>query len=243
MKPKKYPKADIDRNIGLYFLIGLNLALFTTWRLLEMKTYEKPQQFAEIVQVVEDFSEDVPQTEQVKVEAPPPPPNAPDVIEIVDDVADIEETIIETTESSQETYIEDVVVRVDDVAVEEVEEEISVPFAVIEKAPIFPGCEGMETEEEKRECFNQKVQEHIHDNLVYPAVALELGIKGRVFVTFEVGADGKVANIRQRGPDRILEEEAVRIIASLPEMTPGKQRGKNVKVGYSVPINFVFKAQ
>ena len=243
MQPKKYPKADINKNIGLYFLIGLNLALFTTWRLLEMKTYEKPQQFAEMIQVVEDFSEEVPKTEQVKVEAPPPPPNVPDVIEIVEDVAEIEETIIESTESSQETFIEDAIVRVEDIAVEEVEEEVSVPFTIIEKAPIFPGCEGLETEKEKRECFNEKIQEHIRNNLVYPAVALEMGIKGRVFVTFEVNARGKVTNIKQRGPDRLLEEEAVRIIAGLPEMVPGQQRGKNVKVGYSVPINFVFKAQ
>lgn len=244
MKPKKNPKADINRNSGLYFLIGLNLALFTTWRLLEMKTYEKPQQFTEIIQVVEGYNEvEVPKTEQIKVETPPPPPNAPDVIEIVDDVAEIEETIIESTESSQETYIEDAIVRVEDVAVEEVEEEISVPFAIIEKAPIFPGCEGMGTEDEKRECFNQKVQEHIQNNLVYPSTALEMGIKGRVFVTFEVDANGKVANIRKRGPDRILEAEAVRIIASLPEMIPGQQRGKKVKVGYSVPINFILQAQ
>jgi len=243
MKPKKYPKADINRNIGTYFLIGLNLALFTTWRLLEMKTYEKPQQFAEITQMVEDFSEEVPKTEQITVETPPPPPNAPDVIEIVDDVAEIEETIIESTESSQETFIEDAVVRIEDVEVEEVEEDVSVPFAIIEKAPIFPGCEGMETEQEKRECFNQKVQEHIRNNLVYPAVALDMGIKGRVFVTFEVDANGKVANIRQRGPDRLLEEEAVRIISGLPEMIPGEQRGKKVKVGYSVPINFILQVQ
>ena len=243
MKPKKYPKADINRNIGLYFLIGLNLALFTTWRLLEIKTYEKPQQLAELVQVVEDFSEEVPKTEQVRAETPPPPPNAPDVIEIVDDVVEIEETIIESTESSQETYIEDAIVRVEDVAVEEVEEEISVPFAVIEKAPIFPGCEDLESEQERRECFNQKVQEHIRENLVYPAAALEMGIKGRVFVTFEIDANGKVANIRKRGPDRLLEEEAIRIISALPEMTPGQQRGKKAKVGYSVPINFVLKTQ
>lgn len=243
MQPKKYPKADINKNIGLYFLIGLNLALFTTWRLLEMKTYEKPQQFTEMIQMVEDFREEVPKTEQVKVEALPTPPNAPDVIEVVDDVAEIEETIIESTESSQETFIEDAIVRVEDVAVEELEEEVSVPFAIIEKAPIFPGCEGLESEEEKRECFNQKVQEHIRNNLVYPAVALEMGIKGRVFVSFEVNSDGKVTNIKQRGPDRLLEEEAVRIIAGLPEMVPGQQRGKKVKVGYSVPINFVLKVQ
>lgn len=243
MKPKKYPSADINRDIGLFFIIGLNVALFMTWRLLEMKSYEKPQPVREIVQLVDEVKEDVPKTEQLQVELPPPPPSAPDVIEIVSDVVEIEETVIESTESSQETYIEDVIIRVEEVEVEEVEEEISVPFAIIENAPIFPGCEDLLSEEERKECFNQKVQEHIQNNFTYPPVALEMGISGKVFVTFEIDPQGNVANIKKRGPDRILEEEAVRIISCLPKMTPGKQRGKNAKVGYSVPIHFVLRMQ
>ena len=169
------------------------------------------------------------------------PPAAPAVIEIVEDIEEVEETIIESTESSQETFVEDAVVSVDDVDVEEVEEDISVPFAIIEHVPVFPGCEDLATEAERKACFNEKRQEHIKNNFNYPKTALELGITGRVFVQFEIDTKGKVANIRKRGPDKLLEGEAVRIIASLPQMKPGTQRGRPAKVGYSIPINFVMQ--
>nr|WP_299339707.1 energy transducer TonB [Allomuricauda sp.] len=241
MKPKKNPNADIGRNSSLYFMIGLTSVLFVTWQSLEVKTYEKDTQVLDVVQVVDDLKEDVPITENVITAPPPPPPAAPDVIEIVEDVEEVEETVIESTESSQDTYIEDAVVKIDDVDVEEVEEDIVVPFAVVENAPVYPGCETCPTEEERRICFNQKVQEHIKKNLIYPQMALEMRITGRVFVKFVIGPDGKVANIQKRGPDRLLEKEAQRIIASLPKVKPGTQRGKPTRVAYSIPINFMIQ--
>jgi len=241
MELKKNPQADLSRNSGLYFVIGLTIVLFTTWRLLEHKTYESDEEFVNVLNVTDTMDEEVPVTQTVRTTPPPPPPAAPDVIEVVEDMEEVEETIIESTESSQETFVEDAVVSVDDIDVGEVEEEISVPFAIIENVPVFPGCEHLETEAEKKLCFNKKVQEHIQQNFKYPKTALEMGISGRVFLQFEIGSDGRVANIRKRGPDRLLEEEAVRIIAALPKMKPGIQRGRPVKVGYSIPINFMMQ--
>lgn len=241
MEAKKNPNVDLNRNSGLYFVIGLTIVLFTTWRLLEIKTYETQEEFVAVLDVEDDMSEEVPITEMLKTPPPPPPPSAPEVIEIVEDIEEVEETVITSTESSQETFVEDAVVRMDDLNMEEVEEDISVPFAIIEKVPVFPGCEDLATEQEKKECFNQKVQQHIKKNFNYPATALEMGISGRVFVQFEIDKSGKVANIRQRGPDKLLETEAVRIINTLPKMKPGHQRGKPVKVGYSIPINFIMQ--
>lgn len=241
MELKKNPQADLSRNSGLYFVIGLTIVLFSTWRLLEHKTYETDKEFVNVLNVTDVMDEEVPITQTVRTTPPPPPPAAPDVIEIVEDIEEVEETIIESTESSQDKFVEDAVVSVDDVAVEEEEEEISVPFAIIEHVPVFPGCESLETEAERKSCFNQKIQEHIQRNFNYPKTALEMGISGRVFLQFEIGADGRVKNIRKRGPDRLLEEEAVRIIASLPQMKPGMQRGRPAKVGYSIPINFLMQ--
>lgn len=238
MKPKKNPNADIGRNSGLYFMIGLTSILFVTWQSFEVKTYEKESKILEIAQVTDDLKEDVPITEIVKTTPPPPPPSAPDVIEIVEDVEDVEETVIESTESSQEIYIEDAI-SVDDVEVEEVEEEEIVPFAVIENVPVFPGCENLQTEEERKVCFSKKVQEHIIKNFKYPPTALEMRISGKVYVQFVIDSQGRVKNIQKRGPDRLLEKEAARIIAALPTVKPGIQRGKPVKVKYAIPINFV----
>lgn len=240
MKPKKNPNVDIGRNSSLYFMIGLTSILFVTWQSFEVKTYEKESNFLEIAQVTDDLKEDVPITEIVRTTPPPPPPSAPDVIEIVEDVEDVEETVIESTESSQEIYIEDAVM-VDDVEVGEVEEEEIVPFAVIENVPVFPGCENLQTEEERKICFGKKIQEHIIKNFKYPPTALEMRISGRVYVQFVIDSKGKVRNIEKRGPDRLLEKEATRIIAALPTVKPGIQRGKPVKVKYAIPINFVLQ--
>ncbi len=242
MQVKKNPSADLNRNSGLYFVIGLTLVLFLTWRALEYKSYPKQDKIVEMMNVVEDLKEDVPITEQIKTPPPPPPPSAPEIIEIVEDAAEIEETVIESTESSQEQIIEEVV-DVDDVEVGEEEEEISVPFAIIENVPIFPGCESAKGNAERKACFQEKIQDHIIKEFRYPQIAAEMGIQGRVFVQFAINSKGLIEGIRTRGPDPGLEKEAARIVASLPKMTPGMQRGRAVTVPYSIPVNFKLASQ
>ena len=237
MQIKKYPKADLNRNSGLYFVIGLALVLFLTWRALEYKSYPKEEISLDIAVVVDDLKEEVPQTEAIKTPPPPAPPAAPEIIEIVEDAEEIEETIIESTETSQDAVVEDVI-EVDDVEVEEEEEEIIVPFAVIENVPVFPGCESFTTNDERKACFQRKIQEHVRKEFNYPETALELGTQGKVYVQFYIDSKGYVSGIRTRGPDQLLETEARRIIASLPKMLPGKQRGRAVKVPYSIPVTF-----
>ena len=236
MELKKNPGADLNRDSGLFFVIGLTIVLFITWRALEHRSYPKKNLVVESMNILEDIKEEVPITEVMKT-PPPPPPSAPDVIEIVEDATEIEETIIKSTEISQETIIQEVV-AVDDIAVEEVEEEISVPFAVIENVPIFPGCESKATNDERKLCFQEKMQAHIIKEFRYPEVAVELNIQGRVYVQFAIDSKGAITDIRTRGPDKNLEKEAARIIALLPPMIPGKQRGSAVKVPYSIPVNF-----
>ncbi|NNK20466.1 MAG: energy transducer TonB, partial [Flavobacteriaceae bacterium] len=148
MQVKKNPKADLNRNSSLYFVIGLTIVLFLTWRALEYKTYPKDEVVLDLVQAVDDLKEDVPVTEMIKTPPPPPPPAAPEIIEVVEDTEEVEETIIESTETSQDAIVEEVI-DVDDVEVGEEEEEITVPFAIIENVPIFPGCESAKNNEER----------------------------------------------------------------------------------------------
>ena len=68
-----------------------------------------------------------------------------------------------------------------------------------------------------------------------------MGIQGRVSVMFIIDAQGYITGVKSRGPDKILEAEAERIIKLLPKMQPGKQRGRPVKVAYAVPIFFKFR--
>ncbi|WP_298239377.1 energy transducer TonB [uncultured Algibacter sp.] len=239
MIPKKNPEIEIGRNSSLYFAIGLNVMLFLSWQALEYKTYEKSDIAMDILEVTEEIDEEIP---IINVNTPPPPPPPVAVqesIQIVEDVEEIEETVIESTETGQDDAIEEVV-AVSEVEVEEVEEEAEVAFAVIEQVPIFPGCEG-KSKEASKACFQEKMQQHVRKHFRYPQPALDLQLQGRVSVIFVIDAKGYTTNIRSRGPDRILEKEAERIIGLLPEMKPGLQRGKPVKVTYAVPIIFKFQ--
>ncbi len=238
MELKKNPKADLTRNSSFYFVIGLALVMLLVYGALEWKTYDKGNDYDISMNVEDNLDEEVPMTEQIKTPPPPPPPPAPEIIEVVEDEEEVEETVIESTETSQEEVIE-----VADVEVEDIEEDFDVPFAVIEDVPIFPGCE-----KEKRKgaaamraCFNSKMNKHIMKNFRYPEIAQEMGVQGRVSVMFVIQKDGSIGNVRMRGPDKNLEKEAERIIGKLPKMTPGKQRGRAVRVPFSIPI--IFKLQ
>jgi len=176
--------------------------LFVSWRLIEFKTYEKDQFDYESILVEQDEEEEIPLTEQIKTPPPPPPPpvQAPTEIEILEDEEEVEETIIESTETDRDEIIE-----VEDVVIEEEEEIIDVPFAVIEDVPIFPGCENLE-KNQLRNCFQEQMNKHIRRNFRYPEIAQEMGIQGRVFVNFIISEDGSITNIRMRGPDKNLED-------------------------------------
>ncbi len=234
MEPKKNPKADLSKNSSLYFVIGLTFVLFISWRAIEYKTYDRSNYDYEALNVDEDDDEEVPITEQLKIPPPPPPPPppAPEVIEVVEDEEEVEETIIESTETDQDDIVE-----VEEIEIEEFDDDIDVPFAVIEDVPVYPGCERV-AKSKRRECFQERINQHIKKNFRYPEIAQEMGIQGRVYVSFVISTDGSIINVRSRGPDKNLEGEAERIIGRLPRMIPGKQRGRAVRVPFSIPITF-----
>jgi len=232
MQSKKNEKVDLTKNSSLYFVIGLATILFISWQAIEWKTYEKDLYGYEALNVDDEDDEEIPITEQLKTPPPPPPPPppAPEVIEVVEDEEEVEETVIESTETNEDEIVEIV-------EVEEEYDDVDVPFAVIEDVPIFPGCEKV-SKSERRNCFQEKMNKHIRKNFRYPEIAQEMGIQGRVYVNFIIAKDVQITNIRMRGPDKNLEKEAQRIIAKLPNMIPGKQRGRPVRVPFSIPITF-----
>ncbi len=230
MERKKNPKVDLSKNSGLYFSIGLALILFISWQAIEWKTYDKDLYGYEALSVDEEDDEEIPITEQLKTPPPLPPPVAPEIIEVVEDEDEVEETVIESTETNEEDIV-------DIVEVAEEEDDDDIPFAIIEDVPIFPGCEKVD-KSQRRDCFQEQMNKHIRKNFRYPEIAQEMGIQGRVYVSFIIAKDGQITNITMRGPDKNLEKEAQRIISKLPSMTPGKQRGRPVRVPFSIPIVF-----
>ena len=109
---------------------------------------------------------------------------------------------------------------------------------IVFNVPGFPGCKRIKNRDEKITCFQQKMQEHIRMHFKYPKKAQKLGLEGKVFVMFIINEEGAVSKIRTRGPHKILEAEALRIIKKLPKMTPGKYRSVSIGVPFAIPITF-----
>lgn len=213
MQNKKSPKADIGRNSSLYFAVGLALMMFLSYGTINYKVYDKDALGLDKVSMDALDEEEVPITEQVK--PPPPPPPPPEVIEIVEDEVEIEEELeIEDTEAD-----EDVMIEIE----EEDDEEF---FMVVENMPEFPGGD-------------LGLMKYIQKNVKYPPIAKEYNITGKVYVSFIVDKTGNVTNVKiVRGVDKNLDAEALRVVKSLPKYKPGKQRGKPVRVMFTIPINF-----
>jgi len=237
MEHKKNPKANLERHNKQFMLLGLALALVVIYIGIEWKTFERTVADLGIVDISAEEEIDIPITERIQeIKPPPPPPPAPEKIEIVEDEADIEETVLESTETDENEVVE--VEEIEEI-VEEEEVLDDVPFAIIENVPVYPGCKG--TNEQKKKCMVEKITKHV-GRKYNTGLAGDLGLtpgKKRVYVQFKIDKTGKITNVMARGPHARLEKEAIRVVELLPDMTPGKQRGRPVGVKYTLPITLV----
>ncbi len=246
MRVKKNPKAELSRFSMIFFQIGMIIMLGLTYVALEWNF--DPNEDLDLLTVeISDFEqEDIPVTQlnTPPPPPPPPPPPMPEVIEIIEDQKEVEETTIQSSESSQDEKMEDIV-QVEEISIEEEEEEIEkVPFMVVEQIPIFPGCENIRGKEDQKNCMSRKIDEHVKKEF-NTRISQELGLSGmnRIFVVFRINEKGDVVDIRSRGPNKRLEDEAARVIKLLPKMIPGRQRDKPVAVEYSLPIMYEIREQ
>ncbi|WP_052184286.1 M56 family metallopeptidase [Psychroserpens sp. Hel_I_66] len=131
----------------------------------------------------------------------------------------------------------------DDIEIIEVDENIEVPFAIIEETPTFTFCESLETNQERKECMSDNISKHVATNF-NTKLADSLGLTGRqrINVVFKIDKQGDIIDVKSRASHPALEEEAIRVIKTLPQLVPGKQKGKAVVVPYSLPIIFQVKA-
>lgn len=241
METKKNPKVDLGRGSVIFFQIGLILILSFTYFAMEWKTYENEGFDNVIIEVPQELQEDIPITQMntPPPPPPPPPPAIPEVISVVEDELEIEEDPITSTESSQEDK-QQKIVQVEEINDGEVEEVVEqVPFILVEHVPTYPGCEDEVDNEAKKKCLTKKIDAFVKrefDN----SIGAELGLSGinRIIVIFKIDEVGDIVDIQTRGPHSRLEDEAERVIKLLPKMTPGRQRNKNVRVQYSLPIVF-----
>ena len=226
MEIKKSEKANLENKKLLFLEVGLILALAAVFVAFEWQTEE--QQIIELedtTQVIE-----VEEVIATQTETPPPPPSAPkmpvlsDQIDIVDDEIVVDDNMFLNLEDDVNMGVE-IMDYVENVEEEVIEEEP--PFLVAETMPSFQGGD--------LNAFRNWVQSKVR----YPAIAQENGISGRVVLTFVIEKDGRLTNIQVlQTPDRSLSEEAVRVLQQSPKWSPGKQRNQPVRVKYTLPVDF-----
>ena len=227
MEIKKSAKASLENKKLLFTEIGLVLALLVVFGAFEYSSKEAK------VAALEDTTEMAEVEEMVAIqnEPPPPPPEAPNIpvlsdqIDIVDDEIKVDDLFV-SLEDDANTGVEIMDYKEEEVKEEEVEEE-AIPFQLVEEKPSFNGGDANE------------FSKWVNSKLVYPEIAKENGVSGRVTLQFTVEADGRVTNVKVvRGVDDSLDKEAVRVVSQSPKWKPGKQRDRAVKVTYTFPVIF-----
>ena len=223
MEEKKSPKANLENKKLMFIQIGMIISLLLAWMAFEHKSYDKreidPSLLNRTVEVDEEMVEITKQEEQKP--QPVEMPKQTTQLEIVQDDVEVEDIEINADVDQNEVIEEYVPVEVEEEDVQE--QEI---FQIVEEMPAYPGGE-------------QKLMEFVAKNIKYPQIARESGIQGRVFVGFVVEPDGSVSNVKVlRGIGGGCDEEAMRVVKSMPKWKPGKQRGKAVRVSYMLPVNF-----
>ena len=227
MEVKKSAKASLENKRLLFTEIGMVISLLVVWGAFEYTSKEKKTSLLDEQTAVVIEDEMVPITQ----ETPPPPEAAPkipvlsDQIEILEDDIKLEDDTFMNLEDDANMGVE-IMDYVEEVQEEVVEEE-AIPFQLVEEKPSFNGGDANE------------FSKWVNSRLVYPEIAKENGVQGRVTLQFTVNADGSVSNVKVlRGVDSSLDKEAVRVVSSSPKWKPGKQRDRAVKVTYTFPVIF-----
>ncbi len=225
MEVKKSPKADLENKKTTNLLIGAILTLSVLFIGFEWSERDKQVVTDSGIQEIVFEEEIIPITEQEQPKQAPPPPEAPkmeEVLEIMDNDTEVEESTIQVSDDTQAA----VEVKYTPVEVEEEEVEEQQIFQVVEEMPEFPG--GM------AECMKW-----LSKNIKYPTISQENGVQGRVIIQFVVNRDGSIVDAQvARGVDPYLDKEALRVVGLMPKWKPGKQRGKEVRVKYTLPVMF-----
>lgn len=226
MEVKKAPKANIETQKTTFLLMGLVVALAVLFVGFEWSSSISKLDETVIVQDVL-AEEEIEITQRDPTPPPPPPPPQPEVPEIIDVVEERVENQIDLSSLEDDQSRAQVATYTPPPPPKAVEEEATEEiFVVVEQRPEFPGGESA-------------LLKFLSDNIKYPVIAQENGIQGRVITTFVVERDGSITDINVvRGQDPSLDKEAVRVIKTMPRWKPGQQRGKPVRVRFTLPVHF-----
>ena len=233
------PKNKLNALRPLFLLTGLILSLAFVLTIMNYKTYYEPMvlkgetaKSIDDVMTVVTISRTAPvkpkQSDIIRIDPDPSPEPDPDPVPEPDpDVKPMPDSGLSLDSLAQVGSDPDL------------EPEISMHIATVQHKPIFPGCEGLKTEEERFQCFNEKLILFVQQNVEYPRAQKEMGIQGKPIISFQIDKNGNVTDLSiARSADPALDKAAVKALSGLPKMEPAKNNGLPVKVIYSVPITF-----
>jgi len=224
---------------ALLWALGMFTLLIAGPVIIQLISPGEDNEFEKPIEVTVDLKEPPPLDKNEP--PPPPPPPPPPTIETVKFTPPVvvdreleEEEQPPPQEQLSETNVGVVTQEGDENATELPPEEPVDPdagkvFTYVEEQPTFPGGESA-------------MYEYLQKNIKYPPLARENGITGRVFLTFIVGPDGDIRDVKVlRGIGAGCDEEAMRVVKTMPKWKPGKQNGRSVNVQFNMPINFTLK--
>ncbi|WP_407557587.1 energy transducer TonB [Winogradskyella sp. 4-2091] len=234
--------ANLQKNSTLYFQIGLILCLLGTYALFEMQFQETKFKLAEDTASVEPIVIDhvppfVVEVVKPKVVEVAPTTELKDVFKVVKDDVPVEEKIIKTPDDPMTTNDP---IKVDDITViDEPDVLETIPFILIEKVPVYPGCEKYKTNDDRKKCMSERISKLINRKF-NTGLGTKYGLSGRqkIHTQFTIDKNGNIADVKIRAPHPVLESEAKRVINKIPHMEPGLQRKVPVGVIYNLPIVF-----
>ena len=228
MELKKNPKADLEKRKGIYVELGLIIALAAALVAFNVKSYDQEEIEVTERTVIDEVEEIVLQTQQEET-PPPPEPEAPEVItevHVIDNNQESDNEIgIINMDLTDDIEMGEAVAAAPDVE-EEVKEDIV--YVVVEQVAEFPGGE-------------EALYKYLKDNIVYPNIARQTGIEGKVYIRFVVEKDGSISNVKvMRDIGGGCGEEAMRVVKSMPKWKPAKQQTRTVRSEFNLPVNFSF---
>ena len=224
MEIKKTEKASLENKRLIFAEVGLIAALLVVFAGFESSTRAKEVALLQGNTVIDDEDDIM----AIPLDTPPPAPEAPalpmlsDELQIVDDDVTIDLDFQSLDDTDVPVDIQEYVRQ--EVVEEDVEDD-PIPFVTVEQKPTFNGGDA------------NGFAKWVNSRLVYPEVAKENGVEGRVTLQFTIGKDGRLQDVKVlNSPDESLAQEAVRVVSSSPKWEPGRQRDRAVKVSYTFPV-------
>lgn len=245
MEKKKNPKVDIEKRKTGIFLLGLVIALSSSIAVINLKWKEISliDKTSEVIPF-DDSTEIQPKLIKIVPKVRKPVSVIVDKILISEPIAMIEEQPDVKLDIPLDVEVSDNIddlIEIEDIIPNDEIDHTPVPYELVGKFPMFKNCEHLTDLKDQKSCFQDGIMRHISENFRYPTQEKQMGIEGKVFISFVISRNGTVENIRTKGNVSGFKKEAERLINSLPQFTPAEQRKKRVNMSYSIPINFKIK--